>query len=137
MNVWGTATAQPVAIEPPRIKKFRRELIKAIPRVPNDRASLLHMQQKPLSSLLVDYGNWRSRYVGQRPRTVSIEPAAQADTRWFAHAPTIEAFLDKVRRGGDLTPHLSLEPHTRGYAAAVRVLIAMFSAKRCVKSWRN
>ena len=120
MNVWGTATAQAVAIEPPRIKKFRRELIKAIPRVPNDRASQLHMQQKPLSSLLVDYGNWRSRYVGQRPRTISIEPAAQADTRWVAHAATIEAFLDKVRRGDDLTPHLSLEPHTRGYAAAAR-----------------
>jgi hypothetical protein len=30
----------------------------------------------------------------------------------------IEAFLEKVRRGDDLTPHLSLAPHTRGYALA-------------------
>ena len=112
----GTATAT----EPPRIKKFRCELIKAIPRFPNDRASLQHMQQKDLTDLLIDYINWRSRYVGQRPRTISIEPAAQSDPRWTSHATAITAFLDKVRRGDDLTPHLSIEPHTKGYAPAAR-----------------
>jgi hypothetical protein len=116
----GTATAQATAAEPPRIKKFRRELIKVIPRVPNNRASLLHMQQKHLTDLLIDYVNWRSRYIGQHPRTVSIEAAAQADPRWSAHAAAIADFLDKVRRGDDLTPHLSIEPHTRGYAPAAR-----------------
>ena len=88
---------------------------------PNNRASLLHMQQKHLTDLLIDYVNWRSRYIGQRPRTVSIEPAAQADPRWSAYAAAIAHFLDKVRRGDDLTSHLSIEPHTRGYAPAARV----------------
>jgi hypothetical protein len=120
MNGSAATTAQAIATEPPRIKKFRGKLIKVIPRVPNDRASLQHMQQKHLAELLVDYLNWRSRYVGQRPRTVSIEPAAQADPRWSAHAAGIGAFLDRVRRGDDLTPHLSIAPHTRGYAAAAR-----------------
>ncbi len=120
MSTSSTAPVQVIAIEPPRIKKFRRELIKVIPRVPNNRASMLHMQQKHLTDLLIDYVNWRSRYIGQRPRTVSIEPAAQADPRWSAHAVAIADFLDKVRRGDDLTPHLSIEPHTRGYAPASR-----------------
>jgi|GEM_PF-868348 len=108
----------PLAAESPRIKKFRRELINSIPRFPNDRASLQHMQQKHLAALLIDYINWRSRYVGQRPRIVSIEPAAQADPRWTSHAAAIAAFLDKVRKGDDLTPHLSIEPHTKGYRPA-------------------
>jgi hypothetical protein len=120
MNGSATARAQATAAEPPRIKKFRRELIKVIPRVPNNRASLLHMQQKHLTDLLIDYVNWRSRYIGQRPRTVTVEPAAKSDPRWSAHAAAIGAFLDKVRRGDDLTPHLSIEPHTRGYAPAAR-----------------
>ena len=106
--------------ERPRIKQFRRELVKVIPRFPNDRASLLHMQKKHLPELLIDYVNWRSRYVGQRPRTVSVEPSAQDDPRWTAHTAGIEAFLDKVRRGDDLTPHLSIEPHTKGYTPAAR-----------------
>jgi hypothetical protein len=114
------ATAQATGAEPPRIKKFRGELIRAIPRFPNDRASLLHMQQKHLPELLIDYINWRSRYVGQRPRAVSAEPAAQADPRWGAHAAVITAFLDEVRRGDDLTPYLSIEPHTKGYTPAAR-----------------
>lgn len=112
--------AQATAAEPPRIKKLRRFLINAIPRVPNNKASLQHMEGKHLADLLIDYIHWRSRYVGERPRTISLEPAAQADPRWSAHAAAIKAFLDKVERGDDLTPHLSIEPHTRGYAPAAR-----------------
>jgi hypothetical protein len=51
---------------------------------------------------------------------VSIEPAAQNDPRWSANAAAVTDFLDKVRRGDDLIPHLSIEPHTRGYAPAAR-----------------
>jgi len=78
------------------------------------------MEGKHLPELLIDYVNWRSRYVGERPRTISIEPAVQADPRWSSHAAAIKSFLEKVERGDDLTPHLSLEPHTRGYAPAAR-----------------
>ncbi|MGJ4945022.1 hypothetical protein ACQR1W_30965 [Bradyrhizobium sp. HKCCYLS1011] len=116
----GTAAAQATAVERPRIKRLRRDLIKAIPRVPNNKASLQHMEAKHLTDLLIAYINWRSRYVGERPRTISIEPAAQADPRWSDHAAAIKAFLDKVERGDDLTPHLSIEPHTRGYSPAAR-----------------
>jgi hypothetical protein len=106
--------------EPPRVKKFRLELVKAIPRIPNNPASLRHMQQKHLRAVLIDYLNWRARYVGSRPRQIEIEAAAKADRRWSAMSAPVAAFLEKVRRGDDLTPHLSLAPHTRGYALAAR-----------------
>jgi hypothetical protein len=115
-----TAAVQATAVEPARIKGLRRDLIAAIPRVPNDTASLQHMEAKGLGELLIDYINWRSRYVGERPRTCSIEPVAKADPRWSVHAAAIKAFFDKVERGDDLTPHLSIKPHTRGYAPAAR-----------------
>jgi len=115
----GLRTARPEsAIEPARIRKFRLELVKSIPRFPNDEKALLHMQQKHISSVLLDYVHWQARYVGTRPRRVEIEPVAKANPRWSAMAVAIEAFLEKVRRGVDLTPHLSLAPHTRGYALA-------------------
>ncbi len=117
---FGVTQQQAQAAEPRHIKKFRRRLIQAIPRVPNDRASLQHMEQKHFTDLLADYLNWRSRYVGVRPRSVSIEPAAQGDPRWAALTPAIDTFLESVRSGADLTPHLSLMPHTRGYAVAAR-----------------
>jgi hypothetical protein len=116
----GTAATEALGIpaEAPRIKKFRRELIETIPRFPNNKASLKLMQQKCLGELLVHYVNWRSRYVGRRSRTVSIERGVQQDPRWSAKAACIEAFLEKVQRGDDLTPHLSIKPHTKGYTPA-------------------
>lgn len=104
--------------EPLRVKKFRLELVKTIPRFPNNRESLRHMQQKRLPDVLIDYVHWRARYVGKRPRQIEIETAAKADRCWSAMAVEVEAFLEKVRVGDDLTPHLSLLPHTRGYAFA-------------------
>lgn len=106
------------AEEPPRVEALRLKLIKEIPRFPNTRASLQHMKQKTLPDVLIDYVNWRSRYVGTRTRTVTIEPTADSDPRWRRLSTAIGAFLDKVRRGDDLTPHLSIAPHTRGYALA-------------------
>jgi hypothetical protein len=115
-----TSGATATSTQGPRIKKFRRELIQAIPRFPNNRASLQHMQQKHLPELLIDYVNWRSRYVGQRPRTVTIDPVIQSDPRWVSHAAAVTAFLNKVQGGDDLIPHLSIEPHTKGYTPAAR-----------------
>jgi hypothetical protein len=120
MHEWTTKLMQSTIEEPPRIKKLRRDLIAEIPRVPNNKASLEHMKAKHLTDLLIDYVSWRSRFVGTRRRTVSIEPAARSDPRWLAHNAAIRSFLEKVERGDDLTPHLSIEPRTRGYALAAQ-----------------
>jgi len=54
MRKTGTAVAQATAVEPPRIKKLRRDLIEAISRCPNNKASLQHMEAKHLANLLID-----------------------------------------------------------------------------------
>ncbi len=110
--------ATPPPRESKRIRALRLGLAKQIPKFPNDRASLETLERKPLASLLIDYANWAIRYVAPRPRNVIIEPTASDDARWNTLKNDIDAFLEKVKRGDDLTPHLSLEPHTRGYTPA-------------------
>jgi len=110
----------PPNTERPRVRKFRLGLAKAIPRFPSDKTSLQYVLEQQLGQVLVHYLNWRSRYVGIRPRAVSVEAGAQADPRWTAFSVAIKDFLDKVSQGSDLTPYLSTAPHKRGYAAAPR-----------------
>jgi hypothetical protein len=101
-----------------RLTRLHEALVKAIPRIPNDRASLQAAKSKSLTDLLVYYLSWRARYVAPRAREVSVDPPASADPRWAQHLGAIETFLARVRTGEDLTPWLSLEPHTRGLAPA-------------------
>lgn len=108
--------------ESKRTKALRLGLAKQIPKFPNDKASIQSLERKSLGALLIDYANWAIRYVAPRPRKVIIEPAASTDHRWGSLQNNIVAFLAKVERGEDLTPHLSLEPHTRGYTPAASAL---------------
>lgn len=105
-------------IEPKRIKQFRLSITKDIPKFPNDKATKQALEAKSLPNLLIDYINLASRLIVPRPRTISIEPTATNDPRWKALSASITTFLDKVKKGGDLTPHLSLDAHTRGYTLA-------------------
>lgn len=104
--------------EPKRIKAFRLSIAKGIPKFPNDKATLTVLEQKPLASLLIDYTNWAIRYIAPRPRAVLIEQTASNDPRWKAHEAEIQVILNKAVVGDDLTPYLSLQPHTRGFTPA-------------------
>lgn len=104
--------------ESQRVKTFRLEIAKEIPKFPNDKITLQALEALSLGSLLIHYSNWMIRYVSVRPRTVSIEPTASSDSRWSKLYSEIAFFLEKVKNGEALTPHLSLEPHTRGYTLA-------------------
>lgn len=104
--------------ESPRIQKLRDNIIRMIPRAPNNKASLQHMQGKNTRDLITDYISWRSRYVSRRPRTVSIEQEASNDPRWQRCSKGIEALLDKVKVGADLDPYISAIPSTIGYSLA-------------------
>jgi hypothetical protein len=104
--------------EPKRIKAFRLGLAKQIPKFPNNKASLQALQAKPLGQMLIHYANWAIRYVPPRPRTVVVEPSALDDPRWNSLAPAIQRLLTKIRDADDLTPHLSLQPHRRGFTPA-------------------
>jgi len=101
-----------------RIKAFRRELVTAIPRFPNDKASLQALEAKSLTDLLITYIGWRLRYVAARPRRVTGIVNLSADPRTAALKPNIDALVKAVEAGDDLTPYLSLQPHSRGYTPA-------------------
>jgi hypothetical protein len=104
--------------ESKRVKAFRLAIAKDIPKFPNNKATLKLLENEALGSLLIHYTNWAIRYVSIHPRVVLIEPTATSDERWSVLKTKINSFLEKVRDGVDLTPYLSLEPHTRGYTPA-------------------
>ncbi|MCP1744928.1 hypothetical protein ABIF65_006581 [Bradyrhizobium japonicum] len=56
-----------------RVRAFRLRIAKDIPKFPNDRASLQALQSKSLRALLIDYGNWKIRYIAPRARAVVDE----------------------------------------------------------------
>lgn len=109
------ATPKP---ESKRISKFRDGIIRAVPRLPNDRASKQAMLQQSLGTLLLIFMNWRIRFVPPNVRSITIRQSAINDSRWRALKPSTDAFLEKVRRGDDITPHLSLTALQNGFTPA-------------------
>ena len=101
-----------------RIKALRRDMIAAVPRFPNDKASLQAIEAKPLTSLVITFLAWRLRHVGTRPRQVLGRSNLTGDPRTAALTPNIDAFLKVVQEGDDLTPYMSIEPRTKGYTPA-------------------
>lgn len=102
--------------ESKRIKKLRGEIIKAIPKFPNNWETKEKLDGMPLTTLLIHYLNWMLRYVSIKPRKTVIEPTVTADLRWKLLRGQVKAFLDKVQAGEDLTPYLSIQPHSKGYS---------------------
>lgn len=101
-----------------RIKNFCLVIAKGIPKFPNDKTTLQILKDKSLGALLVDYANWAIRYIAPRPREVIVELTAKSDPRWSSLAEAIQPLLVKIEKGEDLTPYLSLQPHTRGFTPA-------------------
>lgn len=103
------------ANESKRIRRFRTNLIKEIPRFPNNRASKQALEGMHLTDLLIVYMSWRLRLVGRRERKVVGADALWSDGRAVAMRPNLEAFFAAVERGDDLTPYLSLRAMEKGY----------------------
>jgi hypothetical protein len=104
--------------ESKRVKRFRLEIAKQIPKVPNDKHTLALLESRSLANLLIVYVNWAVRLIPPRPRNVTIAPTLTADARWKSLAPATRALLDRVRRGDDLTPYLSLRAIKNGFCPA-------------------
>ena len=104
--------------ESKRARKLRLSLVRAIPKFPNTKETKDELEAISLSQLFIHYFNWAYRYVSIRPREVEIQPTAFKDKRWGRLRGKIDTLLEKVRNGKDLTPHLSLQAHRRGYTPA-------------------
>ncbi|WP_129591319.1 hypothetical protein [Salinicola tamaricis] len=104
--------------ESKRIKKLRREMVNVIPKFPNNLKTKEKLEQESLTTLLVHYLNWVSRYISVKPRRITIEPTVTSDSRWKALKSNVEALLAKAHDGENLCPNLSIQPSTRGYTPA-------------------
>lgn len=104
--------------ESKRIKQFRLDVAKIIPKFPNNQATLAILEAKPLGSLLINYVNWACRLIQPRPRKVIIEPTLTADPRWKILSADTKALLEHVRQGDDLNQNLSLRVFRNGFTPA-------------------
>lgn len=100
----------------PRIQSFRKELIKAIPKVPNTKATVAYMDTMGTHTLMLIYLTWKMRLVSSKPRKVRIWAGGVNPHYFEAIRSHIRPLARKVERGQDLTPHLSGLVHTLGFA---------------------
>jgi len=98
-----------------REKALRKNIIDAIPKFPNDKATRIEMEGKSLGDLFIDYISWRLRLVGMRPRLVFGEDILRRELKDQSLLQGAEQFLEAVKKGDDLTPYLSNKATKRGY----------------------
>lgn len=98
-----------------RLKELRNSIINNLPKFPNNKDTKDKLGKMSMATLLIHYLSWISRYVSAKPRVITIESFAKIDPRWLILQSQIKSFLSKVKAGEELTPHLSLQTHSRGY----------------------
>lgn len=101
--------------ESKRLKDFRLKLAKEVPIFPNDRPTRETLLEMSFQDLLIPNFAWRFRFIRTAQRQILVDPEAQNDPRWSCYFHEIKLLLSKVSSGVDISPHLSLKAHTRGY----------------------
>jgi hypothetical protein len=101
-----------------RIRKLRKEIITTVPKFPNDRATKSELESKHLTDLLLVYLSWAARLITPRPRTIVVENEARQDNRWEMISNDFSILKNKIEKGSDLTPYLSLKAQEKGYTPA-------------------
>lgn len=99
-----------------QINRLRGEVIRVIPKSPNNQETKEKLEGMPLAPLLIHYLNWMIRYVSIRPRKTIIEPTVTADPRWALHREQIYVLLDKIRSGENINPYLLIKPLSKGFS---------------------
>lgn len=99
---------------PPRVQKFRDEMIDEIPRVPNDRVSRESLRVMPTNKLILAYITWRMRLIPKKPRAIRVWSGGVTLSEFQIAKAKLQPLLGKVIAGEDLTPHLSDLVNTKG-----------------------
>lgn len=101
---------------PPRIKAFRSEMIRNIPKVPNTNEAKAHLTAMSTNELMLIFLTWRMRFVSARRRDVKIWSGGVDPQVFASMLRSLNPLLTNVKIGADLTPHLSNLVNTLGYA---------------------
>lgn len=107
--------------ESKRIRRLKEKLIKELPFFPNEKSIRIELESQSLNGVLIAYLHWKTRVVPPRRRKIHISPEVTSDKKWKALKPGVYGLLDKVRKGEDLCPHLSLRAHKYGYTPVERI----------------
>jgi hypothetical protein len=86
-----------------RLEERTREAVVAA--MPTDTSGTLASMD--FAGLLIAYGNWRSRQVPLRPRSVHRSPELQSSAKATEHKAAFDTIITEIESGADLTPHLS------------------------------
>lgn len=96
-------------------QKFKSNLIRQIPRVPNNKETLEILKAKSPTDLLIVYLSWKLRLVEVRPRKVVGHQRIWNSPVYMRMKSNVDSLLNAVANGGDLNPHLSLKAHRYGF----------------------
>jgi hypothetical protein len=91
----------------PRIQAFRDELIKMLPRAPNDKASRGSLEAMPMHRLILAFVNWRMRLIPAKPRMVQFWSGGITPLQAQLARSKLQPLLRAAATGKVLTPYLS------------------------------
>jgi hypothetical protein len=91
----------------PRIQAFRSDLIKMLPRAPNDRNSQKSMEAMPTNRLILAFIHWRMRLIPAKPRMVRFWSGGITPLQTQLARSKLQPLLKAAAAGKDLTPYLS------------------------------
>jgi hypothetical protein len=81
---------------------MREYILDAMPEDPSG-----HLAAEPLADLLMSFATWRSRLVLAQPRRCHLSRELHASAKAGEHKAALDAIVQKIRGGDDITPHLS------------------------------
>jgi hypothetical protein len=116
-------------MESKRVRKLTSEIIKELPKFPNNKDTKESLESKELTDLLIDYLGWKIRLVTPRKRKLIINDEVNLNDEKIALILSTDQYSvlkRKIEEGGDLNPYLSLQAHKKGYSP---------EAKESEKSW--
>jgi len=105
--------------ESKKIKKFKSQIITALPFFPNTKEIKQNLEEMHIRDIMLHYMHWRSRLLPDRPRKTQIASEVTSDKRWKIHRTAINALMKLASNGNDLQPYHSLKAHKEGYSPYV------------------